>query len=74
LKEGPGEWKRKNQGSLVGLLYIHLIGILINYFAKEKYPLIDIQRLDDYGAFLIKNNKMETAVFLKYIDATAPDN
>ena len=38
--------------------------------AKEKYKFIDITRLDDYGLFLIKNNKLTTVAFLKTINAT----
>ncbi|MES2512642.1 MAG: hypothetical protein V4580_00805 [Bacteroidota bacterium] len=36
--------------------------------AKEKYKHIDITRLDDYGLFLIRNNKLTTVAFVKSID------
>ncbi|MES2760970.1 MAG: hypothetical protein V4677_02140 [Bacteroidota bacterium] len=38
--------------------------------AKEKYQHIDITRLDDYGLFLIRNNKLTTVAFVRSIDAT----
>jgi hypothetical protein len=68
-------WRMEEEKSrIISRFVIYTSDWNFDQLAKEKYPLIDIQRLDDYGAFLIKNNKMETAVFLKYIDATAPDN
>ncbi len=39
-------------------------------FINENYKDIDIVRLDDYGLFLIKNNKRTTVDFIKYIKAT----
>jgi hypothetical protein len=38
--------------------------------AKQKYKTLEVYRLDDHGLFLIKNNKLNTVAFLKYIRAT----
>ena len=38
-------------------------------YVKENYKDIDIVRLDDYGLFLIKNNKRTTVDFIKHIHA-----
>ncbi len=39
-------------------------------FIKENYKTINIVRLNDYGLFLIKNNKLKTVEFIKHIKAT----
>lgn len=38
-------------------------------YIHENYKDIGIIKLDDYGAFLIKNNKLTTVQFLKYVKA-----
>jgi hypothetical protein len=63
-------WRlEEEKGKVHERFIIYVADYNFDKVAKEKYPNIDITRVDDNGCFLIKNNKLNTSAFLKYINA-----
>lgn len=64
-------WRiKEEQQNIEERFIIYVADYNYDTFIKENYKDIDINRLDDYGLFLIKNNKRTTVDFVKHIKAT----
>lgn len=65
-------WRIEEEKSkIINRFIIYTADYDFDKLAHEKYKNIDVTRLDDFGLFLIKNNKLKTSMFLKQIGAAA---
>lgn len=65
-------WRIEQEKSrIIDRFIIYTADYDFDKLAHEKYKNIDVTRLNDYGLFLIKNNKLKTNVFLNQIGAAS---